>query len=334
MKALKIVIIIFVVILGIILIPPLFMPSEMYVEKTHVMKAQPEVIWDQIICLEKWEAWDVWHQDSNIVGHYEGPACGVGAKNVWTYTNMDNGGSQAIVEAREFEYIKTLLDFQEMGTADAEFFLEETEEGTKVTWNIRSDSPYPIGRWINTLLIKPNVSEAYEKGLQNLDELTKDMKPQPKYETGEVQLTEVKSMDALAIRAETSMEGLADAMGGAFGQLMQFIQTSGQEVAGYPFAIWYQWEGETFVIDNCIPVKKAIRANDPIRNIKTYSGKVVTAKHTGNYESTQYSWGVLEEYVKNNNLKTAGNPWEVYITDPMTEPDESKWITMLYWPVK
>ena len=72
-------------------------------------------------------------------GHYEGPECGVGAKNIWKYKNSDDGGSQTIVESRENEYIKTLLDFQEMGTAESEFFFEKSDGGTKVTWNLRSD---------------------------------------------------------------------------------------------------------------------------------------------------------------------------------------------------
>ncbi len=333
MKALKIIIIILVVILGIILIPPLFMPSEMFVEKTRVMKAQPEVIWDQVICLEKWEQWDIWHQDSNIVGTYEGPECGVGAKNVWTYTNMDNGGSQTIVAAEPFSYIKTELDFQGMGTADAEFFLEKVDEGTKVTWNIRSPSPYPIMRWMNTVLIRPGVSKAYEEGLINLDQLTADMKPIT-YQTGEVTLVEVDPMDVLAIRTESSPDEIGQVMGGAFGQIMEFMQSKKLEQTGPPFSIWYSWEGDIMEYDNCIPVGKKVKAEPPIRMITTYSGKAVTVDHWGSYETTQYSWGSVDQYINENGLEKNGEPWEVYVTDPMTEPDQSKWLTRLYWPVK
>lgn len=334
MKALKIIIIILAVLLGIFLIPPMFMPSEMYVEKTRVMQAQPEVIWDQVNCLENWEAWDLWHQDTNIVGHYEGPACGVGAKNIWKYTNMDAGGSQEIVEVRPFEYIKTYLDFGEMGSADAEFFFEKTEEGTKVTWNILSPSAYPVGRWMTAIMLKPGITVAYETGLENLDNLTKDMKPLPKYTTGDVSLVDMESMKALAIRSETDMGGIAQAMGNGFGQIMQVAQAGGLEITGAPFAIWYTWDGETFVFDNCLPVNKAIAVTDPIKIVDTYAGKAATVDHFGSYETTQYSWGVLENYLNENGLETNGEPMEFYITDPGTEPDPAKWQTTLYWPVK
>lgn len=73
---------------------------------------------------------------------------------------------------------------------------------------------------------------------------------------------------------------------------------------------------------------------DGLQLIETYEGKVIMAQHNGDYSSTHNSWGKIEEYIKANNLEMNGAPWEQYITDPMTEPDPSKWITNLFWPVK
>lgn len=331
MKVLKIVIIILVVIVGIILIPPLFMPSQLNIEKSRVLKAQPEVIWDQVNCLENWEHWDVWHQDSNMTGHYEGPTCGVGAKNIWTYKNTEDGGSQTILDSRENEYLKTFLDFQKMGTAESEMFLEKTPEGTKVTWTLVSDAPYPIIRWVNALMVAPGVSKSYETGLANLDEYTKDMKLQPRYSTSEIITKEVSSMDAVAIRVVATMDEMGNAMGEAYGKLMPLV---GDKMAGPPFAIWYKWEGEEFEFDNCIPVRGAVPVSGDVRSIKSYAGKVVSVTHTGAYETTYYSWEAIGEYMTTNNLESNGDPYEVYLTDPGQEPDQSKWITELFWPIK
>lgn len=320
-----------VVIIGIILIPPLFMPSELNIEISRVVKAQPEVVWDQVNCLENWEKWDLWHQDTNMTGFYEGPACGVGAKNTWTYKNTDDGGSQTIIESRDYEYIKTLLDFKEMGTAESEIFFEKTEEGTKITWTLVSGGAYPIMRWINALMVAPGVKESYTEGLANLDELTKDMKPAPRYTTGDVSITMAESMDALALRVVAKMDEMEGAMGNAFGKLMEL---GGAQMTGPPFAIWYAWEGDEFEFDNCIPVAGPVAVSGEIKNIKTYAGKVVKVVHTGTYESTQYSWMAIEEYMKSNTLTSNGSPYEVYLTDPGQEPDPNKWVTELYWPIK
>ena len=334
MKALKIIVIILVVILAIVLIPPLFMPSEMYIEETQTLTAQPEVVWEQVNCLENWEAWDLWHQDTNIVGHYEGPACGEGAKNVWTYKNRDDGGSQTIVESRPYEYIRTLLDFQQMGTAQSEFFFEPVDEGTKVTWNLRSEGGYPIMRWVNTLLVKPGVTKSYKEGLANLNELTMNMKPVAKYSTGEIMLKEVEPMNGLAVRAATDMEGMGAAMGASFGAIMAHINKNNLQMAGPPRAVWYKWDGQNFEFDNVIPIAAKAKGDGEIKSIETYGGNAIHTTHMGSYESTHHSWEALEKYMKANNFEPGGDPFEVYITDPQMEPDQSKWITELYWPVK
>ncbi len=334
MKALKIIIVIFVVILGIVLIPPLFMPAELHVEKSKILTASPEVIWDQVNCLENWEKWDLWHQDTNMTGHYEGPVCGEGAKNIWEYTNMEGGGSQTIIEAREFEYIKTFLDFGEMGTADAEMWFEKVEGGTLVTWNFKSENPYPIKRWISKLMIEPELNKAYETGLVNLEELTKNMKNEPKFKSGEVSITDVEGTYAVAFRVQASMEEMETAMGDAFGKIMQEVGRSGVQMAGSSITIWYEWEGDVFDFDNAIPVANPIDVPKGFQLIKTYTGKVITAQHTGNYNTTQYTWASVENYIKENNLETNGAPWEQYISDPGSEPNPNKWITNLYWPVK
>ncbi|MBN2172874.1 MAG: GyrI-like domain-containing protein [Bacteroidales bacterium] len=335
MKALKIVIIILVVLLAIILIPPLFMPSKLYVEQSMVMKAQPEVVYDQLNCLKNWEEWDVWHMDTTMEGYYEGPECGVGAKNIWKYKGKDDGGSQTIVESKENEYLKTMLDFQKMGTAESEIFLEKVDDGTKVTWNLKSESSYPIMRWINTVMVKPGVLASYEEGLINLNNLTANMKPKPKYSTSEVVITETEPMFALAIRSECKAEEISNVMGAAYGKIMEYAGKNGAQIAGAPMSIWYSWEGDKMVFDNVIPVDKKIKGSNDIKSITTYKGKVVKVTHTGDYESTQYSWGILENYIKENDLlEMNGDPWESYLTDPQSQPDPTKWVTELYWPIK
>lgn len=334
MKALKIVIIILVVLLAIFLIPPLFMPSELYLEESKVLTAPTEVIWDQVNCLENWEEWDVWHQDTNLVGYYEGPTCGKDAKNIWDMKTSDEGGSQVIVETQEYEYIKTFLDFREMGSAESEFFFEKMDEGTKITWNFKSDSQYPIMRWVNTLLVKPMVTQAYKDGLNNLEELTKDMQPTPKYTTGEIGIKEVKSTYAMTYRIKCTMEEISEAMGPAFGEIMQVISSNGAQVIGAPFSIWYEWEDEMMEFDNAIPINKKINGTDKVLPIKTYQGKVAHVSHMGEYSTTHLSWEILESYLKDNNLEKNGAPYEVYVTDPQNVPDPSKWITELYWPIK
>ena len=307
------------------------MPGKMDIEKSLVMVAEPEVIFEQVNCFPNWTPWTPW-ADYAINVTYEGPACGQGSTMRWD----DGGGksSQTILESIEYELIRTELNFMEQGLSWSDWTFEKTDTGTLVTWNLTGDAKYPFGRWINVLFISPEVGKSYVQGLNALNEYTKDMKPEEGYFTGEVATKEVLSHNALAIRINCTMGEIEEAMSESINQLMTEIGRAGQIMTGPPFAIWYKWEVEEFEFDNCIPVSKLINPSEGIRAIQTYSGKVASVLHTGHYNTSGNSWMVLESWVKENNLESNGDPWEVYLTNPQDEPDATKWVTELVWPVK
>ncbi len=68
-------------------------------------------------------------------------------------------------------------------------------------------------------MIEPELNNAYETGLENLETLTKDMKLEPKFKSGEVTVAEVDGTYAVAIRVKANMEQMETAMGDAFGKI-------------------------------------------------------------------------------------------------------------------
>jgi effector-binding domain-containing protein len=64
------------------------------------------------------------------------------------------------------------------------------------------------------------------------------------------------------------------------------------------------------------------------------AGKVVKAVHTGDYSGLVNAHMEINEYMQSKNLTMAGNPWESYVTDPMTEKDTAKWVTEIYYPIQ
>jgi effector-binding domain-containing protein len=332
MKALKIIIIVLVVILAIILIPPLFMAGEANIEKSMVMKAHSSVIFEQVNCFKNWHSWSPWVEYA-VNERFEGPECGVGAKSLWD--DESGTSSQTITESVEDEFIKTEILFMGTETVWSTWKFELTDEGTKVTWTFKGEAKYPIGRWVSSLFIVPEVGKSYEKGLASLNELTKDMLPKPKFKTGEVSVKDVESQMAVAIKIESGMQDMSQMMGINFGRLMEFIGTKGAQMSGTPFAVWYQWQDTSkFVYDCAVPVTNKVQGEGDIHFLNTYKGKVATLDHWGDYSTSGYSWEKLMKYVGDNKLEKNGDPWEVYVTDPGSELDREKWLTVLYFPIK
>ena len=56
--------------------------------------------------------------------------------------------------------------------------------------------------------------------------------------------------------------------------------------------------------------------------------------HVGAYDKLPEAHGAIQQWVEEQGLKTAGAPWESYVTDPGEEPDPKDWKTEVFWPVE
>jgi effector-binding domain-containing protein len=123
-------------------------------------------------------------------------------------------------------------------------------------------------------------------------------------------------------------------MGKSYGEIQEFLSKNGATASGSPMAITLAWDSLSWDFEAAIPIDKEIEGNDRIVIKKSYEGKSIFVTYTGPYEGTYQAYTDLDQYMKEKGLDQAGGPWEVYITDPSTEPDPSKWITEIYFPVK
>jgi effector-binding domain-containing protein len=53
----------------------------------------------------------------------------------------------------------------------------------------------------------------------------------------------------------------------------------------------------------------------------------------GAYDKTEAAHYAMDDYLGANGLELVGAVREVYVTDPMSEPDTSKWLTQIIYPV-
>jgi effector-binding domain-containing protein len=45
------------------------------------------------------------------------------------------------------------------------------------------------------------------------------------------------------------------------------------------------------------------------------------------------TYAEMHSWMARQGLTPAGHMWEVYLSDPSTEPDPSTWRTQIFWPV-
>lgn len=148
MKALKIIGITILAIVAIVLIAAAIIPKQFNYEKSIIIKAPIEVVWENTNSLADMDRWSPWNDyDPNIIKTTTGIDGTVGASQSWESNNENVGkGSQTIAKLDPPRLIETKLKFYIPYESEATGFVKLQEEGssTKATWGFNSMMPYPF----------------------------------------------------------------------------------------------------------------------------------------------------------------------------------------------
>ena len=168
MRILKWVVLSLIALIAILLVIGFFLPAEFGMQRSTVVDAPPEVIYEHIVNLRKNEAWSPWQQmDPTIATTYNDVERGVGASYSWTSENS-GAGTYNLVETDPPLHARYEIVFEGQGDAGGEWILEPAGDGTKVTWTFEGDAGgNPIGRW-SGLMIDTFLGQPYELGLASL----------------------------------------------------------------------------------------------------------------------------------------------------------------------
>ena len=335
MKILKRILIVLVVLFALGAIVGLFLPKEVHVERSMAMNASPEKIYHYVDNLKKYNEYSPWHmKDTTTVYTYEGPESGVGAKMTWDGKHWQVGkGWMRTVETVPNSMIKRELYFMEDESKPAygTFLFAPEGEGTKVTWALDADmGANPYKRLMG--LMMGMVTKEFDAGLTAMKTRVENM-PDEQASNVKIEETTVPAMHYLAVRDTASIPTIGQKLGMHFGSIAESIKKQGLNFAGPAFAIYYTDSQTNWELDACMPVDKAGKVDGKVTPGELAAGNAVVAHHFGDYADMGAAWNSLDVYLKANNKKVRGAPWEVYVTDPMSEKDTAKWQTDIYYPV-
>ncbi|MCB2207629.1 MAG: SRPBCC family protein [Bacteroidetes bacterium] len=329
MKALKVLGVIILVLIALFLIIPLFLADNVTISSEKEIDAKPATVFQQVNMLENWKNWSPFESDSTMVDTYEGPEAGVGAKRTWT-GEMAGEGSLTIVKSEPYSLIQNKLAFGPGGSGGiGTWKFEDTEEGVHVNWSIQiTDLKYPVERWYG-LMSKSMMTPLMEQGLATLKRVA-EAEP-----VVDIKIVDLEMQPSLSILDSTTIDGIGELLGRNYGIIMGHIMQKEIPMAGFPFAVYYNWDPEGMIVIRAgIPVPEGTKGKDNVEYFELPAGKAVYAKHFGSYDTgdTHYA---IENFVMANDIDCNENfIWEVYVTDPMTEPDTTKWQTDIYYPFK
>ncbi len=310
------------------------LPGKFHVERSLVIKAGAEPVYNQVNTLKNWEKWSPWHEmDTTMALTYEGPEAGNGAKYSWVSNEMGTG-SLTIADSKPSNYIRTAMDFGMMGISYAEYTFEPVTEGTKVTWAMESDSKdmpwqwYVPSKYMN-LFMDDMLGKDFEKGLNNLKTVVESA-PAIAFEVVE---KNIPAAQVLTLKATCTQEELPAKLAEIYGSISNEMKRSKLEFAGYPFAIYHKYDPQAIEFEAGIPVNKPGKSIGKITAKEMKGGAVAMIAHYGKYEGTYNAHMFMDGWLTQNKKQVTNSPYEVYVTDPGVEKDPAKWLTEVYYPL-
>ena len=153
------------------------LPSNVHVERELIINASPADVFALVSDFKAWDAWSPW---AKIDPAAEMTITGSGMGQTMTWASKDpqvGNGTQEIVEIESPRYLKTQLEFDGQGVANAAFNLTPENGATRINWSLDTDMREGTPVWmqpINTYLgffMDSMVGKDYEQGLKNLKDI-------------------------------------------------------------------------------------------------------------------------------------------------------------------
>jgi len=335
--------IIIIALIALLLVVSALLPSTASVERSETINAPVSIVFDQVSDLEKNWNWSPWiEQDPEMQIDYGQIRSGLGASYGWSGNNEVGKGTLKVVEWNENEFIKNDLVFDGMDPAQGSWVFEtilidndagESIEGTKVTWRIDSRLAWPVWRFFG-LFMDGIVGPNFERGLENLKEVSESIPLVPKLK---VELTNVLAMDYLSIKDSIPMAEIGSNMGKMYGEIITVMEANEIEVHTSPICFYHEWnEAEGYTVMEAaivLDVEADIELSGRVTKGSSVAGPAAKVVYMGNYDDLGRAHYAIDEWMQDNEREIGGSPWEMYVTDPGVEPDTSKWITEIFYPL-
>jgi effector-binding domain-containing protein len=314
---------------------------------TRTMEIPAPVIFETVNNYKTWKDWGPWmEEDPDIKITYGDSVSGKNAWYAWDSDVQEVGkGSMKTLEVIPNKSLIQEITFNSpFGASKSQVYWEfkpiANANKTEVTWGMRGTHSL-IEKIFMSFQKEPfetTLKTMFDKGLENLEKTIKTQ--MNTYHVTVNGITQHGGGFYLYLTTASRLSNIGDKMGPMFGEIASFIKENNITVTGMPFTIYNEidQENQTVNFSAALPVAEKIILPSKSNILSGYMPPQTVVKVTlqGNYNYLNEAYKKAQEYILKNNLKPAptGKMFEVYKTDPGAEPNPSKWITEIYFPIE
>jgi effector-binding domain-containing protein len=324
----------------------LFLPGKVHVERHIEIQRPASTVYTVLNSYRTFTSWSPWSQrDPGAVYEYSGPERGRGAKMSWSGDpRLVGSGWQEITESQPFSLVRMHLEFDQQGTANSYFQIDEKGDGVALTWGFDADLLEGQG-WFGGLVARyfglffdTWIGSDYEAGLVRLKTLLESM-PAADFSDLEVEVIEVRPEAILYVSttAASGSDDLASSLAAGYREIIAFMTEHGIEMAAQPLAITRIHDDESYHVEAAIPVRlegldrlQDSGAAGRVRVGRSPAGRALRVIHHGPYDRMAPTYERLAAWMAAHGMAEGRAFWEQYISDPGVTADPDL-VTHIYF---
>jgi effector-binding domain-containing protein len=147
-----------------------------------------------------------------------------------------------------------------------------------------------------------------------------------------IELTQLRAQSTASVRETVRRDDLTDALGRMYQEVSAALARQGVPAGGPRFARYHSF-GETMDLEAGMHVSVPIRPEGKVVPGSLPAGPAARTVHVGSYETLEDTYAAIAAWQERGGRSPSGGPWEVYLTDPSSEPDPARWRTEVLWPL-
>ena len=339
MKILKYILILILVLIVVGSIYLALLDGNYDVKRSRIIKAQPEVIFNELNDYKNWKDWGPWYEeDPTIEAIYDGNTVGEGGSYSWT--GKEGSGMMNTLKVEKPKRLDQEIIFKTpFGDmrSDVYWVLEKVEEGTNLTWGMKGEMGF-FTRFMASSM-EDQIGPMEERGLELLDEnIQKDIKV---YSIKTDGVVDYSGGYYLYTTTSCKIDEIEDKYPLLLLKIYGFNKENNIRTNGSPFTLYHKYDEEngTTMFSVCYLVSERVitpRGSDILSGFME-SGKYFKTTLKGSYENSKEAWETAMKEITNlndYNMIENGEPFEVYVNNPHSTPNPADLITEIFIPVE
>lgn len=295
------------------------------VKKSVVIHATPQKIFETLMDFSTWGFWSPWIcQEPECPVEIHGKPGSLGHSQTWNGQRIGSG-NMTLIQIEKNTSLEYDLNFLSPWKSHSftNFFIEETNEGSIVTWSMKGS--LPIFLFFLKKMMSAWVGSDYSRGLSMLKDFIEHGKVHSKTSLHGLSLK--NGFEGYGFRRKCSFSDLGPLMSQDFQDLQKKIQNSELPKPDTFFSVYHTYDFITEICDYTAAVgytNKLESHPEDLECISYPSHQTLSATHIGEYKHLGNLWSTVIGAQRSQKLKKARsqNMYEIYLNMPGDVPNE------------